>query len=86
MTVEALSSTSLHPVEVNTSRLVQLATGEYTALSVGANFPEAAKLGLVKAKDGNYVRPPIIPSPACASVQSTSGVQAALTTLPLGGS
>ena len=85
MTVEPLPSTGLRAVEVNTSKLVQLATGEYTALSVVTNFHDAAKLGLVKAKDGNYVRPPIIPSTAYASAQSTNAVQAALTTLPLGG-
>ena len=70
---------------IESPKLVRLATGEYTALSVVANFHDAAKLGLVKAKDGNYVRPPILPSPDYAMAQSTSGVQAALTTLPLGG-
>jgi hypothetical protein len=85
MTVDALPPSGPRTIEASMPKLVQLPSGEYTALSVVPNFSEAAKLGLVKAQDGNYVRPPIIPSPAYASLQSTSGVQAALTTLPLGG-
>ena len=66
---------------------MQLADGEYTAASVTADPTDAAKLGLVKEKDGNYgtSAPTQVASGSSASAQSSNGAQSALTTLILGG-
>ena len=68
------------------SKLVQMANGEYTAASVTADPTDAAKLGLTKEKDGNYgTQSTQVAAGPSASTQSSNGVQAALTTLTLGG-
>ena len=62
-----------------------MANGEYTAASVQSDPTDAAKLALVKEKDGNYgTTPPTSPAQTPAT-QSSPGVQAALTSLKLGG-
>ena len=65
-----------------------MADGEYTAASVAQDPTDAAKLGLVKEKDGNYgtSAPSQVQASSSASSSSSSGVQAALSTLTLGGS
>ena len=67
-----------------TAKLVQLANGEYTAASVAKDPTDAAKLGLTREKDGNYGTQAATFTTAAAT--SSSGTQAALTTLTLGGS
>ena len=69
------------------SKLVQIANGEYTAASVSADPTDANKLALVKEKDGNYgtQAPSSVASGSSASAQSSTGVQAALSNLTLGG-
>jgi hypothetical protein len=68
------------------AQLVKMANGEYTAASVLADPTDASKLALVKEKDGNYGTspPPVAPS-GNAATQSSANVQAALTSLKLGG-
>ena len=63
-----------------------MSNGEYTAASVTADPTDAAKLGLTKEKDGNYgTQAAPVAASSSASTQSSAGVQAALTTLSLGG-
>ena len=78
--ISSVSTTS------SASALVKMANGEYTAASVTADPTDAAKLGLIKEKDGNYgTQSTQVAAGASAPTQSSAGVQAALTTLTLGG-
>jgi hypothetical protein len=82
MSVSALPAST----STSTAKLVELANGEYTAASVSADPTDAAKLGLVKEKDGNYgVATAPAASGGTAAAQSSSGVLAALASLTLGG-
>jgi hypothetical protein len=68
------------------AHLVKLGNGEYTAASVRADPTDATKLALVKEKDGNYgTSPPSVASSGNAATQSSSNVQAALSSFKLGG-
>ena len=83
--VSGTSSTSASTTSTS-SKLVQLANGEYTASSVASDQTDANKLGLIKEKDGNYgTSQPTVASSGTAASQASSGVQSALTSLPLGG-
>lgn len=66
---------------------MQEANGEYTAASVAANSKDANALGLVKQKDGNYAAQSakVNSAPTSAAAKSSPGVQAALSSLTLGG-
>jgi hypothetical protein len=66
-------------------RQVKMASGEYTAASVGADPTDATKLDLVKETDGNYGTTPPVPTGGAAAVQSSSTVLASLASLKLGG-
>lgn len=81
MTVSALTTTTTASV------LSQVGNGEYSAASVSSDPTDATKLGLVKEKDGNYgtANPNAVAATGSAAAQSSSGVQAALTALTLGG-
>ena len=63
------------------SALVKLINGQYTAASVQADPKDAARLNLVKMKDGNYGVPP-----TDAALQTTPATLSAVVTLQLGGS
>ena len=63
------------------SALVKLIDGQYTAASVQADPKDAARLNLVKMKDGNYGTPP-----TDAALQTTPATLSAVVTLQLGGS
>ncbi len=87
MSISTVSTTALSPI-VNALALFKEANGEYSASSVATDPTDATKLGLIKLNDGNY-GPLLFPgsflgSPSAAST-SSSGVQAALNTLVLGG-
>ena len=85
MTISSLS-TSPTIAATSTSKLVELANGEYTAASVSVDPTDATKLGLVKENDGNFgTQAPVAASSPSAAEQSSSGVQAALLNLTLGG-
>ena len=77
MSVSALSSASAG------SKLVKLASGEYTAASVATHPRDAIELGLVKLKDGNYAVAPV--PPESTNLQSSPRVLSKLTALSLGG-
>ena len=86
MTTISVAAT-MTAASTSTSTLVKMANGEYTAASVSADQADATKLGLVKEKDGNYgTASPQVATSAPAAAQASSNVQAALTTLTLGGS
>lgn len=71
----------------SSNSLVKTANGEYTAASVQKDQTDAAKLGLVKMKDGNYgTGQQTSSTTASAAARSSSPTQLALTTLTLGGS
>ena len=78
---------ALPATTVATKGLQKTANGEYTAASVTANQADATKLGLVKEKDGNYgtASAPGLASTGSAAASSSSVVQAALTSLTMGG-
>ena len=70
----------------STSKLVQLANGEYTAASVSADQTDATKLGLIKEKDGNYgTKSASLTAASSTASQTSTGVQSALLALKLGG-
>jgi hypothetical protein len=81
MSVSSLSASA----GASSPALVKLANGEYTAASVVADPTAAAKLDLVKEKDGNYGTTPPAPTSNVAAAQSSSTVQAGLPSLKLGG-
>lgn len=82
MTVSALSASTAP----SAAALVKLANGEYTASSVAADPAAAAKLGLVREKDGNYGAATALPPPGGpTTAQSSSAVLASLASLTLGG-
>ena len=74
-------SISAPAAATSTAQLVKLPNGEYTAASVTADPKDAAKLNLVREKDGNYGTTP----PASAAAQSAPAVQSSLSDLTLGG-
>jgi hypothetical protein len=78
-------STSMSSTATSTSQLVKLANGEYTAASVAKDPTDATKLGLMREKDGNYGTQSPSQVATSAASASSSNVQAALTTLKLGG-
>lgn len=81
----AIASAAATP-PAGAAKLVRLANGEYTAASVSADQSDASKLGLVKEKDGNYgTKSSSLSAGMSAAAQASSGVQAALTSLKLGG-
>ncbi len=87
MSLSLISTTGASSV-VNALALYKLANGEYSAGGVAADPRDASKLDLTRLKDGNYgsllssVAFAMSASPASSS---SFGVQAALSTLVLGG-
>ena len=66
--------------------LVEMANGEYTAASVAKDQTDAAKLGLVKEKDGNYgTAASSQVTPVSTASTLPSSVHLALSALKLGG-
>ena len=71
----------------STHGLVRVLLTEYTADSVADNPLEAARLDLVRLRDGNYARSSLAPFAvtASAAARSSASVQAGLSGLTLGG-
>lgn len=87
-TAKAFGGQSSTAASTTTSTgLVQTGNSEYTAASVTADQKDALALGLVKQKDGNYAarRADQDSAPKSAAATSSAGVQAALSSLTLGG-
>ena len=88
MTIPAVTNALTATTTGSTAKALQkTGNGEYTAASVAADQIDATKLGLVKEKDGNYGTTSAsgVASTGSAAASSSSGVQAALTSLTLGG-
>lgn len=79
MSVAAASTTA------SSAQLVQMASGEYTADSVGKDQKDATRLNLVKEKDGNYGTTARAATDSSPPVQGSSAVVASLSSLKLGG-
>jgi hypothetical protein len=87
VSVSTISIAGTSPV-VNAMALFKQANGEYSATSVATDPTDATKLGLIKLQDGNY-GPLLFPGSflgsSSAAATSSSGVQAVLNSLVLGG-
>ena len=84
----SINSVSGNSPVINALALAKLGNGEYSAGSVAANPVDAAKLALMKLRDGNYgtlLSASAMGLSSGASSSSSFGVQSALTNLVRGG-